>query len=417
MRVVGLMSGTSLDGIDAVLVEIEAPGPPPVWRVVAFETVPYTPDQRQRIHDVIAGGTVDTLAALHVALGGWLADAALRVCRSAGVDPAAVDVIGSHGQTVRHRPPAVASEAGSDGGGEGAGPRQPRGGGPDPDPGRGYSLQIGDPATIAERTGIPVVSDFRSRDMAAGGEGAPLVPWVDALLFAGDARRTLVNIGGMANVTRVPARGSDEAVVAFDTGPGNAIIDAAMAMATDGARHYDANGEWARRGRVDEALAETLLADAYFHRPPPKSTGRERFGADYVASLVAGARPSDRAEWAGLVATLTVVVARSIADAIRQWAGPLDGEVIVTGGGAENPVLMEWLRSELAPRPVHHGDRLGIDPAAKEAVAFAVLAWAHVTGRAANVPSVTGAAGPRVLGSLTPGRDGRRPDPAGSDLP
>lgn len=401
MRVMGLMSGTSLDGIDAVLVEIGVspptdghPAPPPSWRVMAFETVPFTVDQRRRIHDAIADGTADALAALHVALGEWFADAALAVCRAAGVDPTAVDMIGSHGQTVWHRPPAAATQDGSG-------------------RGRGYTLQLGDPATIAEVTGIPVVSDFRSRDMAAGGEGAPLVPWVDALLFAGDEARTLVNVGGMANVTRVPPQGSGEPVVAFDTGPGNAIIDAAMEMATGGARHYDANGEWARRGRVDEALVEALLADAYFRRTPPKSTGRERYGADYVTSLVADRRPSDRAEWAGLVATLTAVVARSIAGAIERWADPgAAGEVVVTGGGVENPVLMEWLRSGLGPRPVRGGDRLGVDPAAKEALAFAVLAWAHVVGRPANLPSVTGAAGPRVLGSLTPGRDGRLPQPA-----
>lgn len=414
MRVVGLMSGTSLDGIDAVLVEIRdgdravvepgasggsrtpsGPGPAgsraPVdpglrpdsraieWSVVAFETIAYEPARRAAIHDAIERGSPGTLAQLHADLGEWLADAALSLCRSAGVDPAEVDAVGSHGQTVWHHPPDEGSS-------------------------RGHTLQLGDPATIAERTGIRVVSDFRSRDMAAGGEGAPLVPWVDRLLFSADRVRVLQNIGGMANATRVPARGSDEAIVAFDTGPGNAIIDAAMELATDGARRYDANGEWALRGRVDGALLEELLADPYFRRPPPKSTGRERFGRDYVARLVAARAPGDRDAWAGLVATLTALVARSIADAVSRWAAPGQaGEMVVTGGGAENPVLMKWLGAELAPVPVHHGSVLDIDPAAKEAIAFAVLAWAHLTGRPANIPAVTGAAGPRVLGSLTPG--------------
>lgn len=376
MRVVGLMSGTSLDGIDAVLVEI---GGGDEWRVEAFETFPYEPDRRAAIHDAILRGAPATLARLHADLGEWLAEATLSLCRSAGADPADVDAIGSHGQTVWHHPPDRAAS-------------------------RGYTLQLGDPATIAERTGIRVVSDFRSRDMAAGGEGAPLVPWVDRLLFATDRVRVLQNIGGMANATRVPPRGSDEPVVAFDTGPGNAIIDATVELATDGALHYDANGEWALRGTVDVGLMDELMADPYFRRPPPKSTGRERFGRDYVARLVAARMPGDRDAWAGVVATLTAVVARSIAEAVKRWADPgADGEVVVTGGGAENPVLMQWLGAELAPVPVHHGSVLGIDPAAKEAIAFAVLAWAHLTGRPGSLPEVTGAAGPRVLGSVTPG--------------
>lgn len=383
MRVVGLMSGTSLDGIDAVLLEIEA-GDPVGWRVDAFVTVPYPPERRRAILAAMEGGSPDALARLHARLGEWLAEAALAVCRSAGVEPGAVDVIGSHGQTVWHRPP----EPGA----------------------RGFTLQLGDPATVAERTGIPVVADFRSRDMAAGGEGAPLVPWVDRLLFSGPQVRVLVNIGGMANLTRLPRRGSTAPLVAFDTGPGNAIIDVAMEAATDGARLYDANGEWARRGRVDHALLEELLADPYFQRPPPKSTGRESFGRRYVKRIVAARRPADRAEWAGLVATLTELVAATVSEGVRRWAPPgEDGEVFITGGGGENPVLVERIRSELDPVPVHAGDALGVDPGAKEAVAFAVLAWAHVAGRPASVPDVTGAAGPRVLGSLTPGADGPLP--------
>ncbi|NIP81497.1 MAG: anhydro-N-acetylmuramic acid kinase [Gemmatimonadetes bacterium] len=270
---------------------------------------------------------------------------------------------------------------------------------------RGSTLQLGDPATIAERTGVAVVSDFRSRDMAAGGEGAPLVPWVDRLLFSGDRPRILQNIGGMANLARVPVPGSDDPVVAFDTGPGNALIDAAVTLATHGARAFDEDGAWADRGRVDTALLEELLDDPFFRRPPPKSTGRESFGRTYVETLLARRRPTGTADWADLIRTLTALTARSIGDAVRRWApiGP-DGELIVTGGGARNPVLMELLADELAPVPVLSGDVLGFDAEAKEAVAFAVLAWAHVRGRPASLPGVTGAAGPRVLGSFTPGR-------------
>lgn len=408
------MSGTSLDGIDAVLAEIRVEGTghgapagnegaagnsaasgleAPHWRVLEFVTVPHPPTRRRTIHEAILRGYPESLARLHVDLGEAFAEAAAAVCQAAGVAPSDVAVIGSHGQTVWHRPPTAAGER------DGPGRR------------RGFTLQLGDPATIAERTGIPVVSDFRARDMAAGGEGAPLVPWVDQLLFAGEAVRVLLNIGGMANVTRVPPRGSGRPVVAFDTGPGNAIIDAAVELATGGERQYDADGEWARRGRVDEALVMRLLEDPYFVLAPPRSTGRERFGLGYVEAIVEARQPSDDADWASLVASLTAVVARSIGAAIRQWAPPGGEGVVVTGGGAENPVLMEWLESELGPAPVRHGRVLGIDPACKEALAFGVLAWAFVSGRPGNVPTATGAAGPRVLGSLTPGLGGRLPKP------
>jgi anhydro-N-acetylmuramic acid kinase len=405
MRVVGLMSGTSLDGIDAVLVEISSQGaggdgagnePPagleaPDWRLLAFVTVPHPPDRRRAIHETILRGYPESLARLHVDLGEAFAGAVEAVCRAADVALSDVAVIGSHGQTVWHRPPSAAGDP------DGPGRR------------RGFTLQLGDPATIAERTGIPVVSDFRARDMAAGGEGAPLVPWVDRLLFAGEDVRVLLNIGGMANVTRVPPRGSQGPVVAFDTGPGNAIIDAAVELATGGARQYDADGEWARRGRVDEGLVARLLEDPFFTLPPPRSTGRERFGLGYVEAIVEACQPSDDAGWADLVASLTAVVARSIGAAVRQWAPPGREGVVVTGGGAENPVLMERLEAELGPAPVRHGRVLGIDPACKEALAFAVLAWAHVNGRSGSLPSATGATGPRVLGSLTPGAGGRLP--------
>lgn len=379
MKVVGLMSGTSLDGIDAALIEIEAAEIGVEWRLLAFDSLQYPRARRGEIHDSILEGDAASLCRLHARLGEWFAEAVLRVCEAADVDPSEVDLVGSHGQTVWHQPPRADW--------------------------RGSTLQLGDPATIAERTGIPVVHDFRSRDMAAGGEGAPLVPWVDALLFATDRTRVLQNIGGMANLTRVPPRGSDEPVVAFDTGPGNALIDTAVELATNGAQAYDVEGKWARLGTPDDALLDELLADPFFRRPPPKSTGRESFGRAYVQTLVNRLAPSDSSAWADLIASLTALTARSIADAVRLWADPgEDGEVVVTGGGAKNAALMERLRRELEPMPVRTGHTLGMDPAAKEAVAFAVLAWAHVEGRPGNIPGVTGASGPRVLGSLTPGR-------------
>jgi anhydro-N-acetylmuramic acid kinase len=275
---------------------------------------------------------------------------------------------------------------------------------------RGATLQLGCPSTIAERTGISVVSDLRARDMAAGGQGAPLVPWVDRLLFAGrDSTRVLQNIGGMANLTLVPPRGSDGAGLAFDTGPGNALIDAAVELATRGADCYDRDGGWASMGHVDEALLAELMAHEYFRLEPPKSTGREVFGRAMVQSVVAARTLETPQQWADLIATLTTFTVRSISDALRQWVLPLGvDEVVVTGGGARNPCIMDGLREALAPLPIHGGDRIGLDPDAKEAVAFAALAWAHVRGIPANVPDATGAAGPRVLGSLTPGRHTHR---------
>ncbi|HEX2203768.1 MAG TPA: anhydro-N-acetylmuramic acid kinase [Longimicrobium sp.] len=380
MRVVGLMSGTSLDGVDAALVEVDGEGVEDVRaRVVHWLTLPYDDARRSAIHDGILAGTAEALCGLHADLGEWFAEAVIRVCEEAGVPRSSVDAVGSHGQTVWHRPPADGT--------------------------RGATLQLGDAATIAERTGCAVVSDFRTRDVAAGGQGAPLVPWVDQLLFAvPDRARALQNIGGIGNVTRVPPKGSGEEVFAFDTGPGNALIDAAVEVATGGKLTFDRDGKLAARGEVDRRLLDDLLRHPYFAAEPPKSTGREEFGRPFVLRLVEAVRPEGDQDWMDLAATLTELTARTIADAYGRWVTPrgLD-EVVVTGGGARNPTLMARLRALLAPLPVVDGSALGVDPEAKEAVAFALLAWAHLRGVPANVPAATGAAGPRVLGSLTPG--------------
>lgn len=380
MRVIGLMSGTSLDGVDAALVEFdEDSGAEPSWSVLAWLTHPYDAAMRGLLHEAIVAGGAAELCRVDAELGEWLARSALAVCESAGVSARDVDLIGSHGQTVWHQPPA---------GGH-----------------RGATLQLGCPATIAERTGVPVVSDFRSRDMAAGGEGAPLVPWADRLLFsAAGRRRALQNIGGMANVTWLPPRGSPDPILAFDTGPGVALMDAAVHLATDGRETYDRGGAWAAAGTVREDLLAELLAEPFFARTPPKSTGRETFGRPLVEKLAARIGASSRSDWADLIATLTALTARSIGDAYRRWVLPRGvDEVILTGGGARNPALFERIRAELAPVPVLPGEVLGIDPDAKEAIAFAALAWAHVRRVPGNIPEATGAAGPRVLGSYTPG--------------
>ena len=379
MRFIGLMSGTSLDGIDAALIEIDGDARDVTWTLAGFTEVRYTAAQRDAIHDAIAEGSAESLCRINAEIGEWLANAAARVAIDADIPMDSVRAIGSHGQTVWHIPPVGGT--------------------------RGATLQLGCAATIAERTGVHVVSDFRSRDVAANGQGAPLVPWADQLLFAhADHPRVLINIGGMANMTWVPARGATDDVLAFDTGPGNVLIDAAVEAATGGARLYDDGGAIARDGTIDESLLATLLAHPFYSAPPPRSTGREVFGRAVVEDILkthAGSR-ADAAR--GLVPTMTELTARTIASAFHSFVYARGvGEVIVTGGGARNTLLMERLSDLLAPAPVRPGAEAGIDADAKEAIVFAALAWAHVEGIPGNVPTATGAAGPRVLGSFTPG--------------
>jgi anhydro-N-acetylmuramic acid kinase len=382
VKVLGLMSGTSLDGIDAAVVELSGPAAAPAWSVPGFVSVPYSRERRALLREATEGGSAALLCRLHAELGEWLAEAARAGWRAAGLEAADIDLIGSHGQTIWHEPPAGQQ--------------------------RGASLQLGCPATLAERTGVPVVSDFRARDVAAGGEGAPLVPWVDRVLFAHpEHARVLQNIGGIGNLTWVPPRGDERALVAFDTGPGNVLLDAAAELASNGAETFDRDGARAARGSVDQALLADLMRHPFLARRPPRSTGRELFGRAMVEDLVRRRPPAGAAAWDDLLATLTAFTARSIADAVERWTPPA-GEVLVSGGGASNPALMRALADALAPRPVASaGVALGVDPDAKEAVAFAVLAWAFVRGVPGNEPAATGAGARRVLGSFTPGAAGR----------
>ena len=378
---VGLMSGTSIDGIDAALVRIDGHSRTAFrWSLLAFNTTAYDEGRRRTILAALEEGTPDTLCRLNASLGEWFASAVTDVCEAAGVSTRDLAAVGSHGQTVWHLPPT--------------------------DTDRGATLQLGDAATLAERTGVPVVSDFRSRDVAAGGHGAPLVPWLDQLLFSTvDRRRAIQNLGGMANVTWLPPLESAEPVMAFDTGPGVALIDGAVRRATSGDLPYDRDGAMALRGQVDPALLTSLLDDAYFRAPPPKSTGREHFGGALLDRLVTDLDPNpDEDAWCDLVATLTAFTARSIVEAYRDWVLPkgLD-EVFLVGGGSNNPALVEAIEEGMDSVPVKNGGELGVDPDAREALAFAFLAWAHLRGICGNIPSVTGAEAPRVLGSVTPG--------------
>ena len=374
------MSGTSIDGIDAALLELGGTPVDAEWELLAFRCDPYPDARRERIKECVERGTPELLCRLHAELGEWLAQATLALLDEAGLDPSQVAAIGSHGHTVWHIPPV---------------------------PGRrGSTLQLGDAATLAERTGIAVVADFRTRDMAVGGQGAPLVPFADFLLFAvAERRRALQNLGGIGNVTWLPPRGSAEPLLAFDTGPGNALLDLAAERATGGRLRCDVDGLIAARGRVDTDLLGRLLADPFFDLEPPRSTGRERFGHALIEPLVAGLDPNGEEGWADLLATLTAFTARSVGDAYRRWVIPRGvDEVVLTGGGARNPELVRRVRAELGPIPLAEEGALGLGSEAREAAAFAVLAWAHLLGAPANIPEATGAEGPRVLGSLTPGR-------------
>ncbi len=370
------MSGTSLDGVDVALVQVNEAEGRLGARLEAFLTQPYAPEQRRAIKAGLAAGPQE-LCRLNVELGGWLADAAERLLADVGTPARDLAAVGSHGQTVWHEPPS--------------------GGRP------GATLQLGEPAVLAERLGVPVISDFRARDMAAGGHGAPLVPIVDQLLFTlPDAPRALQNIGGIANVTLLPPQGAERPVVAFDTGPGIAVIDAVVEILTEGAEHYDLDGQRAAAGRPHEELLEQLLADPYFEQRPPKSTGRERFGDGYARRLVERGRELGL-EDDDVVATATALTARSIAGGYRLADPDLAPvECIVSGGGARNPALMQMIAEALHPIAVTDLSALGWDPDAKEAAAFAILAHLFLSRRPGNLPSVTGAAGRRILGKLTP---------------
>src|SRR6185437_14977046 len=332
--------------------------------------LPYAPAQRERLHAALTAGTARDYCRLAFDLGGWLADAAVAVLADAGVARRDVRAIGSHGHTIWHDPPHS-------------------------------TWQIGAAAVIAERTGIDVVSDFRVRDVAAGGQGAPLVPIADALLFAGDAWRALQNIGGIGNVTVVPPGGALDGVRAFDTGPGVAVIDAVTRMLIPELA-FDVDGRRAAAGTPNAGVVAELLEHPYFASPPPKSTGRELFDAAYVDRLITRCRALDSAATAAdVTATATALTARSIADAYRRFLPEPIVEVLLSGGGARNPTLVAMLAAALTPVAVRPFAERYFDGEAKEAVAFALLAHLRVTGKPANLPRATGARGARVLGTLT----------------
>lgn len=389
MIVIGLMSGTSVDGIDAAVVELLGPPTALEWRVLGYTQQPYSTQMREEIFACFRPetGSVDRLCALNFALGKAFGEAALTATAAAGLKIEQIDLIGSHGQTVWHIP-----------------------GGAD-----ASTLQIGEPAVIAELTGKPVISNFRTRDMAAGGQGAPLVAYVDQLLLS-DAHkvRAAQNIGGIANVTWLPGLGvSHPEALAFDTGPGNMLIDDAVARATDGKMTYDAGGKMAAQGQVHAGFLAELLDHPYFKQHPPRTTGRELFGRQYgeilwARGMALGLSAADQ------VATLTAFTAESIARAYRDFLPVFPDEVIVSGGGALNETLMAELSRRLAPARVLTSTEIGLGVEEKEAVAFAVLAYETWHNRPGNLAAATGASHPVILGNITPGRLGHVPLRPGS---
>ncbi|MDZ7291950.1 MAG: anhydro-N-acetylmuramic acid kinase [candidate division KSB1 bacterium] len=384
-RIVGLISGTSADGIDAALVRIRgcARDTFPLHErleLEAFATFPHPNELREQLlaASIPGAGTVDLICRLNVAVGECFAQAALKIIAQAGAKPEDIDLIGSHGQTIHHLPNA-----------------EPLAGIPT----RG-TLQIGEPCVIAKRTGIVTVADFRPADMALGGQGAPLVPFLDYMVFhSTEQTRGVLNIGGIANLTILKKGGTLEEVIAFDTGPGNMVMDA-LAQKFFG-KPFDKNGALAAQGKVSEKLLAELLQHPYFAKPVPKSTGREEFGAMYVEKLIYHASDLPLAT-CDLLATATALTAETIAREARlleKRFGKMD-ELIVSGGGMHNRTLMRMLQERVTPAKVMTTDDYGLPGDAKEAILFAVLANETIGGFAGNVPSVTGARVATVLGKI-----------------
>jgi anhydro-N-acetylmuramic acid kinase len=382
--VIGIMSGTSVDGVDAVLVRVRGSGEHVAWRLLRHETLLYSPKVRDLILRCAEPGSGDTasICRLDALLGELFSRAAAHVATQAGISLATVDLIGSHGQTVQHLPEPLMMT--------GILVRA--------------TLQLGEPGVIAERTGVTTIAHFRARDVAAGGQGSPLVSYVDYLLFRNRARgRLVINIGGVASLTAIPAGAGPERVIGFDTGPGNMVIDGLVSHLTGGREAFDHGGRYARRGAVAEPLLRRLLEHPYFRKAPPKSCGREEFGRPLLERIVGENRAVSAND---LIATATRFTAESIADACRRFVLPQNvyEEAIVSGGGARNEALLEQIRRAIPELAIKTSDEYGLPAAAKEAIAVAILANETLLGVPNNLPAATGAARPAVLGSIVPGR-------------
>jgi anhydro-N-acetylmuramic acid kinase len=377
--VVGLISGTSRDGIDAALVRIIGSGLTTKIELLNFVCVPYGEEIKRGLDELTTGSSPGDISKLNFVIGEAFAEAALRVISAAGIENDRVDMIGSHGQTVYHNPPSYHN-------------------------GTPSTLQLGELDVISERTGITAIGDFRTRDVAAGGEGAPLVPYVDYMIYhkTGEVR-IAQNIGGIANATVITELMDD--VVAFDTGPGNMLMDRVISIATGGEKGFDEDGVYASQGAVNKKLLKKLLSQPYYSQPPPKSTGEELFGrgrAVELYSLVVKGYIS----LSDLIATLLELTVASISYSYQKFIFPVweISEIIFSGGGCRNPVLMSRLKQELKSIKFSTSDDYGIPSDAKEAVAFAILANELVSGNPGNLTRVTGASHKLPLGKISLGR-------------
>ncbi len=374
IRVIGLMSGTSVDGIDAALVEISGQNLDIQIELIAAKTYPYPPELREKILLVCANQAISMqeLAELDDAIAFAFAEAALNI--QAGHESATL--IGSHGQTLYHQPPKINT--------------------------LGYSLQLGRGALIAHLTNTTTISNFRAADIAASGQGAPLVPRIDAALLSHpEESRCIQNIGGIGNVAYLPARHDNwlEKIRGWDTGPGNSLLDLAVHQLSNGAKIYDKNGDWAASGNICQTLVEEWLQHEYFHTPPPKSTGRELFGVDYLQQCFEDAE-KHQLNPADLLATLTELTAASIVENYRRFLPQMPQRVLLCGGGSRNLYLKQRLQVLLDEIPVTTTDEVGLNADFKEAIAFAVLAyWRHL-GNPGNLPSATGATQEVLLGEI-----------------
>jgi len=383
MLVLGMMSGTSADGIDVALARISGAPPSLNARLLGHASAKFPPALRKEIlrvaeqHPITAG----ELSQLNFRLGEIFAEAALTACRRFKVSPRRISLVGSHGQTIFHQG-RLTSYSGAP---------------------TGSTLQIGEPSIIAARTGITTVGDFRPADMALGGQGAPLVPFADYLLYRHPKLgRVSLNLGGIANITVIPAAAKPKQVFAFDTGPANMLIDALVLHFTRGRQRFDKNAHLAAQGRSSPALLDDLIRDPYLKLAPPKSTGREYFGHTYLRKLFALSR-RHRAKPNDLIRAATIFTALSIVDALHRFVLPKTKihQLIVSGGGAHNPLILAQISAALPGIEVLPSSRLGVPEDAKEAFAFALLAYETFHQRPANLPSATGACGPAILGKIS----------------
>ncbi|MEE9259667.1 MAG: anhydro-N-acetylmuramic acid kinase [Candidatus Scalindua sediminis] len=385
-NIVGLMSGTSCDGIDACLAKITGNSLSTRIEIIGFDTYPYDNDTRELIFDASQPqtGSVDKVCQLNFILGKLFADAVKQVARKTSVSLSEIDIIGSHGQTIYHVPSSKGNM----------------------DKNAGSTLQIGEPSVIAQETGVTTVADFRTRDIAAGGEGAPLVAYADFVLFGRDKIcRAIQNIGGIANVTFLPGDCDINRVIAFDTGPGNMIIDRFAEIITNGKSKFDKDGELASKGKLNQDLLETLCSHPYLSRHPPKSTGREDFGIQFSDDLYKEIKQGN-IDALDAIATVTAFTARSISDSYRRFIQPFSeiSEVVISGGGTHNLTLLRFLEGYLKGTKIRKVDEFDIPSEAKEALSFAILANETVCGNPSNVPSATGAKESVILGKIIPGR-------------